>query len=97
MPLQRRHDLVPMLVESVHGYANHERQLLDSIALDRSAALRADTLAQRMAPEIALGRQLDRLMALGEVYPELKASGNFSQAGLAAAPFSSRRQAGDAG
>lgn len=77
--LQRRHDLVPMLVESVKGYASHERQLLDSIALDRSAALRADTPARRIAPEIALGQHLNRLVALGEAYPALKASGNFSQ------------------
>ena len=77
--LQRRHDLVPMLVESVKGYANHERQLLENIALDRSAAMRADTPAKRIVPEIALGRHLVRLMALGEAYPDLKASSNFSQ------------------
>jgi LemA protein len=77
--LQRRHDLVPMLVESVKGYAAHERQLLESIAIERSAAMRADTPAQRVAPETALGRHLERLIALGEAYPELKASVNFSQ------------------
>lgn len=77
--LQRRHDLVPMLVESVKGYAHHERQLLENIALDRSAALRAGTPAQRVAPETALGQHLGRLIALGEAYPEIKASGNFSQ------------------
>jgi LemA protein len=77
--LQRRHDLVPMLVEAVKGYASHERQLLERVAAERSAAMRGGTPAQRIAPEIALGQQLVRLVALGEVYPELKASGNFSQ------------------
>lgn len=77
--LQRRHDLVPMLVESVKGYASHERQLLQSIATERSAALRANSVAQRMAPEVALGQHLDRLIALSEAYPELKASDHFSQ------------------
>lgn len=77
--LQRRHDLVPMLVESVKGYANHERQLLEYIARDRSAAMRANGPAQRIAPELALGQHLGRLVALGEAWPELKANDNFSQ------------------
>ncbi len=77
--LQRRHDLVPMLVESVKGYASHEQQLLESIATERSAALHASSVAQRMGPEVALGQHLDRLIALGEAYPALKASGNFIQ------------------
>jgi LemA protein len=77
--LQRRHDLVPMLVESVQGYAHHERQLLEDIARDRSAAMRANGPAQRNAPELALGQHLGRLIALSEAWPELKASGNFSQ------------------
>jgi LemA protein len=77
--LQRRHDLVPMLVESVKGYAGHEAQLLESIAAERSAALSASSVAQRIEPEAALGQHLDRLIAMGEAYPALKASGNFSQ------------------
>lgn len=77
--LQRRHDLVPMLVETVQGYASHERQLLESIARERSAAMNANSPAQRIAPELALGQHLGRLVALGEAWPELKASGNFSQ------------------
>lgn len=77
--LQRRHDLVPMLVESVKGYADHERQLLECIASERSVAMRGGSPAQRIAPEIALGQHLGRLVALGEAYPDLKASGNFSQ------------------
>ncbi|MGN6281498.1 LemA family protein [Frateuria sp.] len=77
--LQRRHDLVPGLVESVKGYADHERQLLERIAAERGDAMRGGTPAQRGAPEAALGQHLGRLLALGEAYPELKASRNFSQ------------------
>lgn len=77
--LQRRHDLVPMLVETVKGYAHHEQGLLERIAADRSAALQATSPGTRGAPETALGQGLGRLIALGEAYPELKASDNFSQ------------------
>lgn len=77
--LQRRHDLVPMLVETVKGYAHHEQDLLEQIARERSAALQATSPGARGAPETALGQGLGRLLALGEAYPELKASGNFSQ------------------
>lgn len=77
--LQRRHDLVPMLVETVRGYAHHEQGLLENIASERSAALKATQPGARGAPETALGHDLGRLIALGEAYPELKASANFSQ------------------
>lgn len=77
--LQRRHDLVPMLVETVKGYAHHEQDLLERIAQARSAALAATSPAARGGPETALGQGLERLLALGEAYPDLKASDNFSQ------------------
>lgn len=77
--LQRRHDLVPSLVESVKGYARHEHLLLVQIAHERSAALASTAPAERGAPETALGVDLRRLIALGEAYPDLKASVNFSQ------------------
>lgn len=77
--LQRRHDLVPMLVETVKGYAHHEQGLLERIAQERSAALQATSPGARGAPETALGQGLARLLALGEAYPDLKASSNFSQ------------------
>jgi LemA protein len=77
--LQRRHDLVPMLVETVKGYAHHEQGLLEQIAQARSAALAATAPAARGAPETALGQGLGRLLALGEAYPDLKASANFRQ------------------
>lgn len=77
--LQRRHDLVPALVESVKGYAGHEHQLLQHVTRERRAALAAGTPAARGAPETALGQDLGRLVALGEAYPGLKASANFGQ------------------
>lgn len=77
--LQRRHDLVPMLVETVKGYAHYEQGLLERIAADRSAALQATSPSARGAPETALGQGLERLLALGKAYPDLKASDNFSQ------------------
>lgn len=77
--LQRRHDLVPLLVETVKGYAGHEQQLLEDITRERRAALATDAPAKRGDPETALGRDLGRLIALGEDYPDLKASANFAQ------------------
>ena len=77
--LQRRHDLVPMLVETVKGYAHHEQQLLEHIATTRRAAMTAGAPSTRSEPETALGRDLGRLIAVGEAYPDLKASSNFSQ------------------
>lgn len=77
--LQRRHDLVPMLVTTVKGYASHEKQLLENVTAERRAAMQANAPATRAAPETALGNSLGRLVMLGEAYPELKANANFSQ------------------
>lgn len=77
--LQRRHDLVPLLVETVRGYAGHEQQLLEDITRERGEALASDAPAARSQPETALGKDLGRLIALGEDYPDLKASANFRQ------------------
>lgn len=77
--LQRRHDLVPMLVETVKAYAQHESDLLEQVARERSNAMQAATPAARGAPETALAQGVGRLLALGEAYPDLKASANFSQ------------------
>jgi LemA protein len=77
--LQRRHDLVPMLVEAVKGYAGHESGLLTRIAEERRSAQTTPSPAARGAPETALGQDLTRLIALGEAYPDLKASANFRQ------------------
>lgn len=77
--LQRRHDLVPMLVESVRGYAHHESELLQRVTRERSRAGEARGVADKGVHETALGADLGRLLALGEAYPELKASNNFRQ------------------
>ena len=77
--LQRRHDLVPPLVETVKGYAAHESSLFERVAGERRAALAATSTAQRETSEAALGQSLSRLVAVGESYPDLKASENFMQ------------------
>lgn len=77
--LQRRHDLVPALVESVRGYAAHEGGLLERITEERSAAQSAPGIAARGPIETALGFDLSRLLLLAEAYPDLKASANFAQ------------------
>jgi LemA protein len=77
--LQRRHDLVPSLVESVKGYATHERELLARVASERTSSRQADGVAARGQAETALGLDLTRLVALAEAYPDLKASANFAR------------------
>jgi len=77
--LKRRSDLVPNLVEAVRGYATHERATLDEVAALRGAArgVPEGDVAGRAKAENALSAGLGRLIALGEAYPDLKASGNF--------------------
>jgi LemA protein len=77
--LQRRHDLVPRLVEAVRGYARHEKQLLERVTRERSSARAAQDTRERASTEHALGNDLGRLVLLAEAYPDLKASANFSQ------------------
>lgn len=78
--LKRRHDLVPNLVETVRGYAAHERATLAEVAQARSGAVAATAygVAARAGAEAQLTQALGRLFALAEAYPELKASGNFA-------------------
>src|SRR3954452_545655 len=75
--LKRRHDLIPNLVESVKGYAEHERGTFDEVTQDRAAATSAQGPAQAGAAEGILGQALGRLFAVAEAYPELKANQNF--------------------
>jgi len=75
--LKRRHDLVPNLVKTVKAYARHERETLEEVVEARTAAEEADALGDRQRTENGLSRSLDRLIALVERYPELKADGNF--------------------
>jgi LemA protein len=77
--LQRRHDLIPMLVATVRGYAGHERALLDAVTETRARALSATDPAAREAGEDELTSALGRLLALSEGYPELRADAGFRQ------------------
>ena len=77
--LKRRHDLVPNLVETVKGYAAHERSTLDSVTAARTAAVAAQSAgpAERAAAEAQLSSALRGLTVAVEAYPELQASGGF--------------------
>jgi LemA protein len=77
--LRRRHDLIPVLVESVKGYAAHERTTFEAVSEARTQAIAAEGPPRRAAAEGALGRATDRLLGVAEAYPELEASTNFSQ------------------
>jgi LemA protein len=77
--LKQRHDLVPNLVETVKGYAAHERGTLDDVVKARNAAVAAQGPAQQAAAENMLSGALRQLFALAEAYPDLKASANFQQ------------------
>jgi LemA protein len=75
--LKRRHDLVPNLVETVKGYATHEREVFQAVTDARARAMGASSPAAAGAAEGILGQALGRLFAVAEAYPELKASTNF--------------------
>lgn len=75
--LTRRHDLVPMLVEAVRGYAGHEKALLENVTALRAQAVATERPTRLAQVEGALEQALGRLFALREAYPELKASENF--------------------
>ncbi len=76
--LKRRHDLVPNLVETVKGYAAHERGTLEKVTEMRSRAVAATTPAQAAQAEGLLTQALRGLYAVAESYPELKANQNFA-------------------
>ncbi len=77
--LKQRHDLIPNLVETVKGYAAHERGTLDAVVQARNAAVSAQGPAQMAQAENVLSGALRQLFALSESYPDLKASANFQQ------------------
>ncbi len=75
--LQRRGDLIPNLVESVKGYAAHERGVFDEVTRARAAVQQAGSPASAAEANDVLTAALGRLLAVAEAYPELKASENF--------------------
>lgn len=78
--LTRRHDLIPNLVETVKGYAAHERGVFDDVSRARAAASGGgQSPAQQAASENVLTQALGRLFAVAEAYPVLRASENFQQ------------------
>jgi len=77
--LKQRHDLIPNLVETVKGYATHEKSTLDAVIAARNAAQGATGVHDKAAAEQQLSGAVGRLLALGEAYPDLKASANFQQ------------------
>lgn len=77
--LKQRHDLIPNLIETVKGYAAHERGTLDAVIQARNNAVAAKTPGQVAAAENQLTGAVRGLLALAESYPDLKASANFQQ------------------
>jgi LemA protein len=77
--LKQRHDLIPNLVETVKGYASHERGTLEAVVQARNAAIAAKGPEQVAAAENVLTGALRQLFALAEAYPDLKANTNFQQ------------------
>jgi LemA protein len=77
--LRRRHDLIPNLVETVKGYAAHEKGTFAAVTETRAAAQRAQGPAAQAQAETALSGALGRLMAVAEDYPALRATENFQQ------------------
>ena len=88
--LERRHDLIPNLVETVKGYMGHERETLEAVVNARAAATQArievsgdpenlEAMAKLANSEGALGGALSRLLAVAEAYPDLKANQNMAQ------------------
>ena len=75
--LKRRHDLVPNLVETVKGYAAHEKSTFEDVARYRSAAMAATSATDRAQAEGQLTQSLRGLLAVAEAYPELKANTQF--------------------
>jgi LemA protein len=77
--LKQRHDLIPNLVETVKGYAAHERGTLEAVVQARNAAMAAHGPAAQAQAENMLTGALRQLFALSEAYPDLKANANFQQ------------------
>jgi len=77
--LKKRHDLIPNLVETVKGYATHERETFESVTRARTAAMNANGVQEKEAAEKNLNQAMMNLNAVAEQYPDLKANTNFLQ------------------
>jgi LemA protein len=75
--LKQRHDLIPNLIETVKGYASHEKETLDAVIKARNAAMSAHGPEAQASAEQGLSGALGKLIALSEAYPDLKANTNF--------------------
>jgi LemA protein len=75
--LRRRYDLIPNLVETVQGYASHEREVFENVTEARSRAIGANAVPDQADAENQITRGLRQLIAVAESYPELKANENF--------------------
>jgi LemA protein len=77
--LRRRYDLIPNLVETVKGYASHERGTFEEVTRARTAAQQAQTVQEQAQAENLLTQAIGKLFAVAEAYPELRATENFQQ------------------
>jgi LemA protein len=77
--LRRRYDLIPNLVETVKGYASHERATFEEVTNARTRAQEARTVPEQASAENVLTAAIGRLFAVAEAYPELRATENFQQ------------------
>jgi LemA protein len=77
--LRRRYDLIPNLIETVKGYASHERATFEEVTKARTAAQQAQTVQEQAQAENMLTQAIGRLFAVAEQYPELRATENFQQ------------------
>lgn len=77
--LKRRYDLIPNLIETVKGYAKHEKEVFESVTEARTAAMKAKSPGSREEAENMLSGTLKSLFAVAESYPDLKASDNFKE------------------
>ena len=75
--LKRRYDLVPNLVETVKGYASHEKEVFEKVTQARSMAMGAKGMTEKVEAENMFSQTLKSLFAVSEAYPELKANQNF--------------------
>lgn len=77
--LKRRYDLIPNLLETVKGYAKHEKELFENVTKARTMAMSAEKVGDQSAAENMLSQSLKSLFAVAENYPDLKANANFQQ------------------